>query len=147
MLQISNLSKTYPNGVQALKDVTLDISNGMFGLLGPNGAGKTTTFYITVGLVTPDEGKVFLDNGGWVKKEKLENELIENSRKSLELAEANNKLTLSNKKIAKNTFIATIIGIIITILTSSSISKLSCNTINVGTKPPITDTVKDKQNN
>ena len=49
------------------------------------------------------EGKVFLDNGGWVKKEKLENELIENSRKSLELAEANNKLTLSNKKIAKNT--------------------------------------------
>ena len=81
------------------------------------------------------------------KKEKLENELIENSRKSLELAEANNKLTLSNKKIAKNTFIATIIGIIITILTSSSISKLSCNTINVGTKPPITDTVKDKQNN
>jgi ABC-2 type transport system ATP-binding protein len=42
MLRISNLSKTYPNGVQALKDVSLDISNGMFGLLGPNGAGKST---------------------------------------------------------------------------------------------------------
>ena len=42
MLQIKNLSKTYPNGVQALKDVSLSIGNGMFGLLGPNGAGKST---------------------------------------------------------------------------------------------------------
>ena len=41
-LYLSNLSKTYPNGVQALKDVSITISNGMFGLLGPNGAGKST---------------------------------------------------------------------------------------------------------
>ena len=38
-LTISGLSKTYPNGVQALSDVSLTIPTGMFGLLGPNGAG------------------------------------------------------------------------------------------------------------
>ena len=38
-LEISGLSKTYPNGVQALADVSLTIPPGMFGLLGPNGAG------------------------------------------------------------------------------------------------------------
>ena len=42
-LKITNLSKTYSNGVQALKNVNLTISSGMFGLLGPNGAGKSTT--------------------------------------------------------------------------------------------------------
>ena len=42
MLEIRNLSKTYSNGVEALKSVSLDIPNGMFGLLGPNGAGKST---------------------------------------------------------------------------------------------------------
>ena len=42
MLEIRSLSKTYANGVQALKDVTLDVPRGMFGLLGPNGAGKST---------------------------------------------------------------------------------------------------------
>ncbi|MBV9774105.1 MAG: ATP-binding cassette domain-containing protein, partial [Gemmatimonadetes bacterium] len=41
-LQIHNLSKTYSNGVHALKDVTLTIPPGMFGLLGPNGAGKSS---------------------------------------------------------------------------------------------------------
>jgi ABC-type multidrug transport system ATPase subunit len=39
-LAITNLSKTYPNGVQALKKVALSIPTGMFGLLGPNGAGR-----------------------------------------------------------------------------------------------------------
>ena len=39
---ISGLSKTYPNGVKALKNVSLTIGNHMFGLLGPNGAGKST---------------------------------------------------------------------------------------------------------
>ena len=40
-LRIHGLSKTYPNGVQALRDVSLTIPTGMFGLLGPNGAGKS----------------------------------------------------------------------------------------------------------
>lgn len=58
MLQISNLSKTYPNGVQALKDVTLNISNGMFGLLGPNGAGKSTLMRTIATLQDADSGSI-----------------------------------------------------------------------------------------
>src|SRR6185436_18466539 len=43
--------------------VSIEVKQGeIVGLLGPNGAGKTTTFYMTVGLVRPDEGKIFLDN-------------------------------------------------------------------------------------
>ncbi|MCU1280847.1 MAG: transporter, ATPase component, partial [bacterium] len=45
-LEIGSLSKTYPNGVQALKSVSLTIPRGMFGLLGPNGAGKSTLMRI-----------------------------------------------------------------------------------------------------
>jgi ABC-2 type transport system ATP-binding protein len=41
-IKITNISKIYPNGVQALKNVSLTIPNGMYGLLGPNGAGKMT---------------------------------------------------------------------------------------------------------
>lgn len=62
MLQISNLSKTYPNGVQALKDVSLDISNGMFGLLGPNGAGKSTLMRTIATLQEADSGTIMFDN-------------------------------------------------------------------------------------
>jgi ABC-2 type transport system ATP-binding protein len=58
MLQISNLSKTYPNGVQALKDVSLNISNGMFGLLGPNGAGKSTLMRTIATLQDADSGSI-----------------------------------------------------------------------------------------
>lgn len=58
MLQISNLSKTYPNGVQALKDVSLTISNGMFGLLGPNGAGKSTLMRTIATLQDADSGTI-----------------------------------------------------------------------------------------
>ena len=58
MLQISNLSKTYPNGVQALKDVSLNISNGMFGLLGPNGAGKSTLMRTIATLQDADSGTI-----------------------------------------------------------------------------------------
>lgn len=61
MLQISNLSKTYPNGVQALKDVTLDISNGMFGLLGPNGAGKSSLMRTIATLQDADSGSIIFD--------------------------------------------------------------------------------------
>ncbi len=61
MLTIRNLSKTYTNGVQALKDVSLDIPNGMFGLLGPNGAGKSTLMRTIATLQTPDAGRIELD--------------------------------------------------------------------------------------
>lgn len=60
-LSIKNLSKTYPNGVQALKNISLEISNGMFGLLGPNGAGKSTLMRTIATLQDADEGSVTLD--------------------------------------------------------------------------------------
>jgi ABC-2 type transport system ATP-binding protein len=53
-LKINNISKTYPNGVQALKNITLTIPNGMYGLLGPNGAGKSTLMRILATLQDPD---------------------------------------------------------------------------------------------
>ena len=59
-LQITGLSKTYPNGVQALKDVSLTISKGMFGLLGPNGAGKSTLMRTIATLQEPDAGAISL---------------------------------------------------------------------------------------
>jgi ABC-2 type transport system ATP-binding protein len=59
-LRIDNLSKTYPNGVQALQNVTLDIPAGMFGLLGPNGAGKSTLMRILATLQEPDAGTIHL---------------------------------------------------------------------------------------
>jgi ABC-type multidrug transport system ATPase subunit len=57
-IQIRNLSKTYANGVQALKDVTLTIPRGMFGLLGPNGAGKSTLMRMIATLQEPDQGSI-----------------------------------------------------------------------------------------
>lgn len=59
-LVIRELSKTYPNGTRALKDVSLDVSTGMFGLLGRNGAGKSTLMRILATLQEPDEGSVRL---------------------------------------------------------------------------------------
>lgn len=61
ILEINNVSKTYSNGVQALRNVTLAIPNGMFGLLGPNGAGKSTLMRILATLQEPDNGTVQLD--------------------------------------------------------------------------------------
>ncbi len=61
MLTIRHLSKTYANGVQALKDVSLDIPHGMFGLLGPNGAGKSTLMRTIATLQEPDGGSIELD--------------------------------------------------------------------------------------
>jgi ABC-2 type transport system ATP-binding protein len=60
-LVIRNLSKTYPNGVHALADVSLTIPNGMFGLLGPNGAGKSTLMRTIATLQQPDAGTIHLD--------------------------------------------------------------------------------------
>lgn len=61
MLRISGLTKTYPTGVQALRNVSLDIETGMFGLLGPNGAGKTTLMKIAATLLEPDSGSAKID--------------------------------------------------------------------------------------
>jgi len=57
-LKITNLSKTYSNGVQALQNVSLDIPVGMFGLLGPNGAGKSTLMRTIATLQEPDKGTI-----------------------------------------------------------------------------------------
>lgn len=61
-LTISNLSKTYPNGVKALNDISLTIPQGMFGLLGPNGAGKSTLMRTLATLQDPDEGTLMLND-------------------------------------------------------------------------------------
>src|SRR2546430_15572627 len=56
MLRIEHLSKTYPNGIRAVDDVSLSIPPGMFGLLGPNGAGKSTLMRILATLQEADAG-------------------------------------------------------------------------------------------
>jgi ABC-2 type transport system ATP-binding protein len=60
-LLIRNLSKTYPNGVKALDNVSLTIPQGMFGLLGPNGAGKSSLMRTIATLQAPDSGSIHLD--------------------------------------------------------------------------------------
>jgi ABC-type multidrug transport system ATPase subunit len=57
-LSIRGVTKTYANGVQALKNVTLTIPQGMYGLLGPNGAGKSTLMRMLATLQDPDEGSI-----------------------------------------------------------------------------------------
>ena len=62
ILRTENLVKSYRQR-KVVDQVSVRVEQGeIVGLLGPNGAGKTTTFYMTVGLVRPDEGKIFLDN-------------------------------------------------------------------------------------
>ncbi len=61
-LTITNLNKTYSNGVHALKDVNLTINQGMFGLLGPNGAGKSSLMRTIATLQEPDSGDITLGN-------------------------------------------------------------------------------------
>jgi ABC-type multidrug transport system ATPase subunit len=68
MLQISHLSKTYPNGIRALDDVSLTIGPGLFGLLGPNGAGKSTLMRTVATLQEPDSGSVTLDGENIVER-------------------------------------------------------------------------------
>ncbi len=60
-ISIKNLTKQYKGGTFALKDIDLDIGNGVFGLLGPNGAGKTTLMRILVTLLKPTSGDVTID--------------------------------------------------------------------------------------
>jgi len=62
-ITINNLSKTYDNGFNALKNINLNIKRGeIFAMLGPNGAGKTTLISIICGIVTPSSGKIMVDN-------------------------------------------------------------------------------------
>ena len=61
-LSVQNLMKSY-SGRKVVKDVSFEVEQGeIVGLLGPNGAGKTTSFYMTVGLIKPNGGTIFLDN-------------------------------------------------------------------------------------
>lgn len=62
VISVSNLSKTYASGFQALKNINLEIHRGeIFALLGPNGAGKTTLIGIVCGIVNPSQGAVSVD--------------------------------------------------------------------------------------
>lgn len=67
ILKISNLSKTYSNGVKALDNVNIEIENGMFGLLGPNGAGKSSLMRTLATLQEADSGTIMLDDLDVVK--------------------------------------------------------------------------------
>jgi ABC-type multidrug transport system ATPase subunit len=67
MLTIRNLSKTYENGVQAIKSVSLDIEPGLFGLLGPNGAGKSSLMKTIATLQQPSHGQISFDNKDIIK--------------------------------------------------------------------------------
>lgn len=60
-LLLQNVSKTYANGTKALNNITLTLTNGMFGLLGPNGAGKSTLMRTLAGLQPPDAGRISLN--------------------------------------------------------------------------------------
>ena len=62
-INITNLSKIYDNGFEALKNINLDIKKGeIFAMLGPNGAGKTTLISIVCGIVKPSSGKISVEN-------------------------------------------------------------------------------------
>ena len=62
LLEIKNLVKSY-NGRRVVDNLSFHVRRGeIVGLLGPNGAGKTTTFYMIVGIIPPDQGKVLFDN-------------------------------------------------------------------------------------
>ena len=64
MIEIKNLQKVYKSKTQpvhALKGITLNIENGMYGLLGPNGAGKTTLMRILAGIINPTDGEIVIN--------------------------------------------------------------------------------------
>jgi ABC-2 type transport system ATP-binding protein len=75
-LTITGLSKTYSNGVQALKGVNLTIGNNMFGLLGPNGAGKSTLMRTIATLQEPDAGEIWLDGINVIKQKETVRRLL-----------------------------------------------------------------------
>ena len=62
ILRAENIAKSY-SGRQVVKDISLEVKQGeIVGLLGPNGAGKTTSFYMIVGMIKPNSGKIFLND-------------------------------------------------------------------------------------
>src|SRR5947207_9696592 len=62
ILKTTEISKTY-RGRKVVDDVSISVEQGqVVGLLGPNGAGKTTSFYMIVGLIQPDSGRVLMDD-------------------------------------------------------------------------------------
>lgn len=75
-LVIKSLSKTYPNGVHAVKNVSLTINNGMFGLLGPNGAGKSSLMRTIATLQEADGGSIFLDGLNVLEQKKEVRQLL-----------------------------------------------------------------------
>ena len=75
-LSIRGLSKTYPNGTQALKHISLDVPPGMFGLLGRNGAGKSTLMRILATLQDPDEGTIQLGELDVIRQKELVRETL-----------------------------------------------------------------------
>ena len=75
-LTVENISKTYPNGVEALKDVSLEITNGIFGLLGPNGAGKSTLMRTIAALQEADDGSVMLGDIDVAKNKQALREML-----------------------------------------------------------------------
>ena len=70
-LKITNLTKTYDNGVKALSNIYLEIENGMFGLLGPNGAGLSSLMKTIVGLQQPDSGGIFFNKENVIENSKF----------------------------------------------------------------------------
>lgn len=70
-LKISQLSKTYPDGVKALNNVSLTISNGMFGLLGSNGAGKSTLMRTIASLQKPSSGSITFNDEDIIAKPEI----------------------------------------------------------------------------
>ena len=88
IIAVSNLSKTYASGFEALKNIDLEIRQGeIFALLGPNGAGKTTLISIICGLVNPTAGKVTVDG----------HDIIEDYRAARSLILVEDKTTLIKK--------------------------------------------------
>ncbi|MBL7883991.1 MAG: ABC transporter ATP-binding protein [Bacteroidia bacterium] len=75
-LKISNLSKTYSNGLKALNDINLEINNGMFGLLGPNGAGKSSLMRTISTLQEADSGSIMLDDLDMLKQKEAVRKIL-----------------------------------------------------------------------
>jgi ABC-2 type transport system ATP-binding protein len=77
IVSVSNLSKTYASGFQALRNVSLDIRAGeIFALLGPNGAGKTTLINIICGIVTPSAGQILVGGHDVIRDYRITRSLI-----------------------------------------------------------------------